>query len=82
MSGGYFDYDQHRITDMAESMEQVVGNNTYNYSEATLAKIRIAIKTANQAAMMIQRVDWLLSFDDGEDSFHKRWAEEIDQKTT
>jgi hypothetical protein len=26
---------------------------------------------------MAQRVDWLISGDDGEESFHQRWKEEL-----
>jgi len=30
------------------------------------------------AEAMVQRVDWLLSGDDGEESFRSRWAEEVE----
>lgn len=50
----------------------------YGFSEETLEKFEEAIKTIKKAEIMATRVDWLLSGDDGEDSFHKRWKEELE----
>jgi hypothetical protein len=50
----------------------------YDFSDETLAKFIEARDTIRRAAKMAQRVDWLLSGDDGEDSFHKRWKEELE----
>jgi hypothetical protein len=50
----------------------------YNFSDETLAKFKEARDTIRRAAKMAQRIDWLLSGDDDEDSFHKRWVEELE----
>ena len=76
MSGGYFDFEQHLIHGMADSIQYVVDSNSENYSEETLDKFKQAIETANKAAKMIQRIDWLLSCDDSEETFHERWIED------
>jgi len=43
----------------------------------TIEKFREAAHTLRQAAEMAQRVDWLVSGDDGEDSFMRRWEKEV-----
>ena len=50
----------------------------YNdYTPQTLEEFRKAIHTLRQAAVYVQRIDWFLSGDDGEESFHKRLKEEL-----
>lgn len=40
-------------------------------------QFRKALHIVKQAEIMVQRIDWLVSGDDGEDSFHKRWDGEL-----
>jgi hypothetical protein len=83
MSGGYFDYKQLEISDIAESIKDLISHNdtldtwgyARNYTPETLAKFTDAVQTLQMAYVMVQRIDWLVSGDDGEDSFHKRWDE-------
>jgi hypothetical protein len=89
MSGGHFDYAQYRIEDIARGIEELVESNDdeplnewgyrrgHGYSPETIEKFKIAVDTLRRAAIMAQRVDWLVSGDDGEDSFHRRWDEEL-----
>lgn len=84
MSGGHFDYQQYKITYIADEIEEAIKNSSdfYPYgggglSNATLAKFEIAVNLLRDAAKMVHRIDWLLSGDDGEETFHKRWNEEI-----
>ena len=74
MSGGHFDYNQYRCEEIADDIERLIARN--NFSEETLAKFRLAAETCRLAAKMAQRVDWLASGDDGEETFHQRWDEE------
>lgn len=53
--------------------------NPYGYTEATLAEFRKAIEVLKQAEVYAQRIDWLLSGDDGEESFHERLKEELEE---
>ena len=47
------------------------------YDKEIIEKFKLAVHTLRKAAIMAQRVDWLVSGDDGEDSFHRRWDEEL-----
>ena len=85
MSGGHFDYMQYRISDIAEMIDDLIASNdtpdeygdSCNYTPETIAKFQRASATLKKAATMAQRIDWLVSGDDGEESFHERWDEEL-----
>jgi hypothetical protein len=89
MSGGHFDYQQYRIEDIAATIEELIASNddkTLNewgdcrgkgYDEEIIEKFKLTVYTLRKAATMAQRVDWLVSGDDGEESFHRRWDEEL-----
>lgn len=75
MSGGYFDYTQYRINDAADSIRRVISAGDIDDPEI-LKRFKLAAETCDRAAKMMQRVDWLLSCDDGPESFLRRWAED------
>lgn len=89
MSGGHFEYGQYRIREIAEDIERLVATNddqTKNewgdpkgrgYPPEVIEKFKEAAHTLERAADMAQRVDWLVSGDDGEDSFMRRWEKEV-----
>lgn len=82
MSGGHFDYQQYCITDIADSIQSVLDANLeeepwYDYREDTKEEFKKAIKLLREAATYAQRIDWLLSGDDGEDTFHSRLQKEL-----
>jgi len=87
MSGGHFEYQQYRLHDIASQIKELIASNDdeyewgyrrgNGYSAETIEKFKIAVDTLEKAAIMAQRVDWLVSGDDGEDSFHRRWDEEL-----
>jgi hypothetical protein len=91
MSGGHFEYQQYRIEDIARGIEELVASNDdeslnewgdrrgRGYSAETIEKFKTAVDTLRKAAIMAQRVDWLVSGDDGEDSFHCRWNKELEE---
>ena len=90
MSGGFFNYDQYHINCIADSVENVIQNNnsektndwdepySYGLSDETIVVLKEALNTLRKAAAYAQRIDWLLSGDDGEDSFHKRLKEDFE----
>ena len=89
MSGGHFDYQQYRLEDMADEIRNLIAlnespafNKEEKYSDETIAKFLEADKALRLAAVMVQRIDWLVSGDDGEESFHERWDEDIKSLTT
>lgn len=90
MSGGYFSYEQYRIDQIANDIEQlIIDNNSTelnewgdtkgrNYSEATINEFQQALYVLRVAFVCAHRIDWLVSGDDGEDSFHARLADDIE----
>lgn len=50
------------------------------YSDETIEHFKNALKNIKTSQIYIQRMDWLLSGDDGEDSFLKRLKEELNVK--
>ena len=90
MSGGAFDYKQHAIRDVIDTLEDVLSNKrVYNeefdfvvndYSDETFKEFETALSTLKKAEIYVQRIDWLLSGDDGEESFHKRLTEDLENR--
>ena len=50
-----------------------------NYSKLTIETFRQGIGWLKLAAIYANRIDWLISGDDGEESFHERLQKEIDK---
>jgi len=87
MSGGHFDYNQYRIGYIADEVEQMIYYNDsqeqdewgdrkgYGFSAETVAEFRKALYYLNMAQLYAHRIDWLVSGDDNEESFHARLAE-------
>lgn len=87
MSGGYFEYNQYKIEDMIDQIEDLIENNKIknewgycnNYNQKTINKFKKAIKQLKIAYVYAQRVDWLVSGDDGEETFHERLKNDLDE---
>lgn len=89
MSGGHFDYGQDSIRDIADYIQEVIDQNNdttpdhfgyprgRQYRPEVVAKLKDAVKHLRIAYVYVQRVDWLLSDDDGEESFLRRLEEEL-----
>jgi hypothetical protein len=89
MSGGHFNYDQYKIGHIAHSIEQLVIDNdskeadewgypkSRGYSKDTIEAFEKAIFFLRTAQIYAHRIDWLVSGDDGEESFHKRLGKEL-----
>lgn len=48
-----------------------------DYSEETINEFRKGVGILKKAQVYANRIDWLMSGDDGEDSFHKRLKEKL-----
>ncbi len=89
MSGGHFDYNEFNLDWMADQIEDLIvgngcedvdsfGSKIYsNYTLDTIDKFRKTMNMLRKVAIMVRRVDYLVSCDDSEGSFHKRWEEEL-----
>jgi len=89
MSGGHFDYFQFRIRDRASELDEMIHRcqtaeeDEYgykpDYSPETLEKFAECAATMRKAAEMLHRVDWLVSGDNGEVTFHELWEKNVNQ---
>lgn len=75
MSGGAFDYKQFYIEQIAEDIESEIDRR--DYSDEVIEKFKEAVRILNKAEIYAQRIDWLLSGDDSEESFIKRLKEDL-----
>lgn len=93
MSGGFFDYRDWHLQDMAEQIDEVIEQNDSterdewdweigrHYSPEVVEKLSEASKQLRIARIYAHRVDYLLSGDDGEESFLRRLEEELNEVT-
>jgi hypothetical protein len=51
----------------------------YKYPDEVIEKFKEGMKSLRVAAVYAQRIDWLISGDDGEESFLERLKEELDE---
>jgi hypothetical protein len=91
MSGGHFNYEQYKIQMIADDIEQIIISNNgdkinqygnrkgYSFSEETIAEFKKGLDILRQSCIYAQRIDWLVSGDDGEDSFHIRLKQDLEK---
>jgi hypothetical protein len=91
MSGGHFNYKQYEIEHIADQVEQMIIDNEseeldewgntkgYHFAEDTMAEFKKALVIIRQAQVYAQRIDWLVSGDDGEDSFLSRLKTDLEK---
>ena len=77
MSGGHFDYHQYRIREIAESVEDIIQNS--KYPPEVLEKIKEGLDALKKAEIYAQRIDWLVSGDDGPEAFLERLKEDLNK---
>ncbi len=89
MSGGRFDYLQY-FTEIVDAIEQEIRDNNAesrpedlfepnNFRKETIEEFNKCIGCLKMAQVYVQRIDWLLSGDDGEDTFHERLSEDLSE---
>jgi hypothetical protein len=77
MSGGYFDYIQYRFDEPIEMLEDYLKTNESGFNEKTLLCFQNTIAYLKMSKIYLHRADWLLSGDDGEETYHERLKEEM-----
>jgi len=89
MSGGHFDYQQYRLNDIREGIKELVESNDSTdkndfgdmignqYPEDVINSFKETMLLLEQASILTQRIDWLVSGDDGILSFRKRLNDEL-----
>lgn len=76
MSGGHFAYDESRIKSIIYKIEYELQEYKSEYSEETISEFENALWYLNNAYIYAHRIDYLLSGDDGEETFHSRLKED------
>jgi hypothetical protein len=89
MSGGHFDYKQYTIQMIADEVDYLIESNgkpyseeyeyVREYSEETIDQFKKAYLILKLAYVYTHRIDWLVSGDDGEDTFHERLRQDLSQ---
>ena len=84
MSGGHFNYTQYQIGYIVDEIEQIIrksqeanAEDWLKFQPYTIEEFCTALKLLRRAQVYAQRIDWLVSGDDGEESFHQRLAEDL-----
>lgn len=80
MSGGYFNYKQWEALELADDLETVLETTKDDEFEDTAffkEMCQEAIDHIRRGAKIAHRIDWLLSGDDGEESFKERLEEDL-----
>ena len=77
MSGGHFNYIQHRLGEVIEEIQELMDSG--EYSPEVIDKMGEGLRSVQLAQCFITRIDWLASDDDGEESFLKRLDSDIDK---
>jgi hypothetical protein len=87
MSGGHFDYNQFRIRDISDAVQDLIDSNheadifgyCREFRPEIISAFRDGYKKLCFAEVYAQRIDWLVSGDDDEESFLQRLKEDIDE---
>jgi len=87
MSGGHFNYSYATINYIADEIQVLIDtNNTLDeygysrgYSAETINEFKSAIALLRKSAIYAQRIDWLVSGDDGEETFHERLKKDLEE---
>lgn len=89
MSGGKFDYDQYRIGQIADIIDDYIINNGSDernewgdlrfpeIPKDIINEFKVAVNLLRRAQVYAHRIDWLLSNDDGPDSFRRRLVDDL-----
>ena len=93
MSGGTFDYLQYRLEEAVDRIQEEIDNNNtkyewyddeywdgYRWTDDTITEFKKGIELIQKAKIYMQRIDWLLAGDDGEETFHKRLKEDLEKQ--
>lgn len=90
MSGGHFEYEQDRFEwFIARPLAELIRNNKVKpddwcgdwqgqcYPDDIIHEFKNALEALRVAYVYVQRIDWLVSGDDGEETFRKRLAHDL-----
>jgi|GEM_PF-1398387 len=85
MSGGHFDYNQFRLTDISREIMSLINSNEVpnefrqarKYPTDILDKFEVAMIILDTAADIVHHIDYLVEGDIGEDTFRELYNKAI-----
>jgi hypothetical protein len=82
MSGGFFDYNQFKINDMFDTLEHALARDSIDEwvcadNPEVTQQLHEGLRLLQLAAIYAHRIDWLLSGDDGPDTFLERLQDDL-----
>lgn len=78
MSGGHFNFSEYAISDIYNEIQRVIDEEDgYNFNSETISEFQKGIRLLKEARVYARRIDYLLSGDDGEDTFHQRLEDDL-----
>lgn len=75
MSGGHFNYSQYYLRHIVDDINEVLARE--EYPDDVREALQKAASLLDEAFIYVHRIDWLLSGDDGIESFRKRLAHDL-----
>ena len=78
MSGGHFNYFHYKLGTFAEKLKDIMEDEEYCLSPEIITEVKNAINKSNELAVYARRIDWLISGDDGEETFLERLKEDLE----
>jgi len=89
MSGGYFEHKDCVLQEIGDKLSEIIRDNNkklkeqsipkrHLYRERTMEEFKKATFYLEMAKIYVHRIDWFLSGDDGESTFHERIEEDLD----
>jgi len=97
MSGGHFDYYQYKITEIADSIQELIDTNGIaplqtemqklrdeepyfrNYPPEIIEEFKKTVRLLREGFIRVKRIDYLVSGDDGEDTFVESLKEQLSE---
>lgn len=81
MSGGHFDYREFSLEVIADQIAELIENNNTpdewgyanDYSDETIRLFKETADMLRKLAYRVHRIDYLVSGDDGEETFLEKW---------
>ena len=79
MSGGRFNYEQDGIQVAIEELEQLPLDELEGLDAIAQSNYFALIAELKKCHVHMQRLDWLLSGDDGQETYHKQLADDLEK---
>lgn len=82
MSGGHFDYVQYRFVETEDALREIVKDEDgdYDLPGDIASDVKEALDCLTKARLLINRIDYLVSGDDGEESYRRRVKEDFESE--